>query len=160
MKINEALKSGASFGLTSGIITTLGLMVGLSAGTESRLAVIGGVFTIAFADAFSDSLGMHISKESENHHTTAEIWEATFATFVTKLVVASTFAVPVIYLSLPTALAVSVAWGMLLLTLLSLYLAKQSGVAAWKVVTEHLSVAIVVVIASGVIGSWIRNNFK
>ena len=34
---------GLSFGLTSGVITTLGLMVGLRSGTGSRIAVIGGI---------------------------------------------------------------------------------------------------------------------
>ena len=60
----HSLRIGFSFGLTSGIITTLGLMVGLHAGTHSRLAVIGGILTIAIADAFSDALGIHISEES------------------------------------------------------------------------------------------------
>ena len=54
-----------SFGLTSGIITTLGLIVGLHSGTHSKLAVIGGILTIAMADAFSDALGIHVSEESE-----------------------------------------------------------------------------------------------
>lgn len=39
--------------MTSGIITTLGLMVGLEAGTESKLAVIGGNITITGAQLFS-----------------------------------------------------------------------------------------------------------
>ena len=54
--MKQSLKTGFSFGLTSGVITTLGLMVGLNAGTHSRLAVIGGIVTIAVADALSDAL--------------------------------------------------------------------------------------------------------
>ena len=53
---------GLSFGLTSGIITTLGLMVGLYSGTHSRLAVLGGILTIAIADSFSDALGYVIGQ--------------------------------------------------------------------------------------------------
>jgi len=67
------LKVGFSFGLTSGIITTLGLMVGLNAGTHSKLVVIGGILTIAIADAFSDALAIHISEESENRHTAKQV---------------------------------------------------------------------------------------
>ena len=44
-----SLKIGFSFGLTSGVITTLGLMVGLHSGTNSKLAVMGGILTIAIA---------------------------------------------------------------------------------------------------------------
>ena len=47
--MRQSLKPGFSFGLTSGVITTPGLMVGLNAGTHSRLAVIGGIVTIAVA---------------------------------------------------------------------------------------------------------------
>ena len=79
--MNPAIKAGFSFGLTSGIITTLGLMVGLNAGTQSQVAVIGGIVTIAIADAFSDSLGVHVSQESENQHSTKEVWESTITTF-------------------------------------------------------------------------------
>lgn len=71
--MKNSWRTGFCFGLTSGIITTLGLMVGLNSGTYSALVVAGGVVTIAIADAFSDALGIHIAKESENHHTVKEI---------------------------------------------------------------------------------------
>ncbi|MBW1641510.1 MAG: VIT1/CCC1 transporter family protein, partial [Deltaproteobacteria bacterium] len=72
--MKRSLRKGISFGLTSGTITTLGLMVGLHSGTHSRMVVIGGILTIAVADAFSDALGIHISAESENECSPKEIW--------------------------------------------------------------------------------------
>ena len=54
--MEHSFRVGMSFGLTSGIITTLGLIVGLHSGTHSKLAVIGGILTIAMADALSDVL--------------------------------------------------------------------------------------------------------
>jgi len=113
--MKHSLKIGFSFGLTSGIITTLGLMVGLSSGTHSKLVVIGGVLTIAIADAFSDALGIHISEESENKHTTKEIWESTIATFLSKFAFAMTFVIPVLLFLLTTAIYVSIVWGFTLL---------------------------------------------
>ena len=97
---------GFSFGLTSGIITTLGLMVGLHSSTHSRLAVIGGILTIAVADALSDALGIHISEESENKHSHKEIWEATISTFLSKFIFTLTFIIPVLLFKLPTAIMV------------------------------------------------------
>ena len=41
------ITTGISFGLTSGVITTLGLMVGLHSGTHSAIAVIGGVIILS-----------------------------------------------------------------------------------------------------------------
>ncbi len=109
--MKKSILSGMSFGLTSGIITTLGLMMGLSSSTHSKLVVIGGVLTIAIADAFSDALGVHISEESEDMHTEAEIWTSTISTLASKFLFASTFLVPVFLLDLSWAIAVSIAWG-------------------------------------------------
>ena len=108
-----SLKTGVSFGLTSGIITTLGLMVGLHSGTQSKAVVLGGILTIAIADALSDALGIHISEEAENTHTHTEIWIATAATFLSKFIFALTFLIPVIILPLTTAIIVSIIWGIL-----------------------------------------------
>ena len=88
-----SIRKGFSFGLTSGIITTLGLIVGLHSSTHSAIVIIGGILVIAIADALSDALGIHISEESEKKHSTKEIWESTFATFLSKFVFALTFIV-------------------------------------------------------------------
>ena len=46
--MKRSIKKGLGFGLASGVITTLGMMVGLNASTGSKLAIIGGIIT-AFA---------------------------------------------------------------------------------------------------------------
>ena len=68
MKIS--IRKGLGFGLTSGVITTLGLLVGLNAGTHSKKIVLGGILLIAIADALSDALGIHISEEAGSKEIT------------------------------------------------------------------------------------------
>jgi len=157
--MRHSLKIGFSFGLTSGIITTLGLMVGLHSGTHSKLVVIGGVLTIAIADAFSDALGIHVSEESENRHTTREIWESTICTFATKLIFAVTFVIPILLFELTTAIIVSIVWGLSLLGVFSFYIAKGQRVNPWRVITEHLLIALVVIITTHYLGHWIGSTF-
>ena len=158
--MRHSLKTGLSFGLTSGIITTLGLMVGLHSGTHSKLVVLGGILTIAIADAFSDALGIHVSEESENRHSTREIWESTVFTFLSKLVFALTFIVPILLLPLGTAIVVSVVWGLSMLAIFSLYIAKEQKESPWKVVGEHLLIAVVVIIITHNVGHWIGTTFE
>jgi len=157
--MKESLKTGFCFGLTSGIITTLGLMVGLNSGTGSKLAVIGGILTIAVADAFSDALGIHISEEAENVHSTREVWEATVFTFASKFLVASTFIVPVLLFDLTFAVVLSLVWGFFVLGVLSIFFARDQEKDAWKVVAEHLLILAVVVIATDLVGGWIGAKF-
>lgn len=158
--MRHSLKIGFSFGLTSAIITTLGLMVGLEAGTGSKVTVIGGVLTIAIADAFSDALGIHVSEESENRHSTKEIWQSTLATFVAKFIFASTFIVPLLLFSLSIAIIVAVVWGLSLLGIFSFLIARQQEAKAWIVITEHLVIALVVILITHYVGDWISAIFE
>ncbi|PIP12020.1 MAG: hypothetical protein COT45_00430 [bacterium (Candidatus Stahlbacteria) CG08_land_8_20_14_0_20_40_26] len=157
--MRHSLKTGFSFGLTSGIITTLGLMVGLHSGTHSKLVVLGGILTIAIADALSDALGIHISEESENKHSVKEIWEATGSTFFSKFIFALTFIVPVLLFELSTAIMISIIWGLSMLSIISFSIAKEQGARPWRVVAEHLIVALVVIVITHYVGHWIASAF-
>jgi vacuolar iron transporter family protein len=154
-----SFRKGFSFGMTSAIITTLGLIVGLYSGTNSRIAVIGGILIIAIADALSDSLGIHVSEEAENKHTDREVWESTFSTFLSKFFFAFTFLVPVLLLELWTAIIVSIVWGMLLLSVLSFMIAREGKNRPWGVISEHLAVALLVIVLTFYLGQFISAVF-
>ena len=155
--MKTSFKTGLSFGLTSGVITTLGLMVGLHSGTHSRAVVIGGILTIAIADAMSDALGIHIAEESKNNGVVSEIWESTVATFASKFLIALTFVVPVLLLPLEAAMTVSVGWGLTLLTVLSYLLARAQQIPAWKVIVEHVVIGVSVIAITHYVGGWIHS---
>jgi len=157
--MRHSLEVGFSFGITSGIITTLGLMVGLNSGTNSKLAVLGGILTIAIADAFSDALGIHISEESENTHRKKEIWESTLSTFLFKFFVASSFIIPVVLFELVTAVLLSIIWGLSLLCALSFRLARIQKIKPWNIVIEHLGIALIVIVLAQYIGELISTLF-
>lgn len=154
--MKHSLKIGISFGLTSAIITTLGLMIGLESGTHSKLVVIGGVLIIAIADAMSDALGIHISEESEKKHASKEVWTSTLATFFSKFLFALTFLVPVLLLELKIAVLVNIVWGLSILTLISYKISTENK---WKVILEHLLITVLVIIISHYTGAWIASIF-
>ena len=153
--VKDSVRTGISFGLTSAAITTLGLMVGLHSETNDKLVVIGGILTIALADAFSDALGIHLSEESKKDADGKHVWESTIATFVTKLCFALSFLVPVFLLPLGEAVLVSIIWGLSVLTLLSVRIAKTKGEKPLRVVAEHIGVAVFVIFATHYLGLWI-----
>lgn len=131
-------------------------MVGLHAGTHSRAAVLGGILTIAVADAMADALGIHVSEESKNSGSTSHIWEATLATFAVKFLVSATFLIPVFFAPLDQAIVISVIWGLFLLTVLSFFIARAQAIAPWKVIGEHLFIALSVVAITHVVGDWVE----
>lgn len=152
MKIS--IKKGLGFGLTSGVITTLGLIIGLHSSTHSFKIILGGIIIIAVADALSDSLGVHISEEAESQHSTKEIWEATASTFLTKFIVALTFIIPFLFLNLDYAIIASIIYGLTLIGVFSYFIAKQEKTKPLHVVSEHIIIAILVILITHFVGVW------
>ena len=156
---NKGACTGIFFGATSGVITTVGLIAGLHAGTQSLVAVLGGIFVVAVADSMSDALGIHLAQEADPESTDEHVWAATIWTFVTKLCVALSFAVPLFLLPLQVAVAVSIVWGLFVITILSVYLARLQQASVLPVVLEHLAITIVVIAISYFIGIWVQTTF-
>lgn len=156
---NDGARTGLFFGATSGVITTLGLITGLNAGTHSITAVLGGIFVIAVADSMSDALGIHLAEEADPNATTQHVWSATISTFLNKFIFALSFAVPLLLLPLDQAVIASLLWGMLVIVVLSYFLARAQKASIIMIVAEHLGIAILVVVFSHLIGVWVSNTF-
>ncbi len=156
---SDGARTGLYFGATSGVITTLGLLTGLYAGTGAVTAVLGGILVIAVADSMSDALGIHLAEEADPNTTSAHVWSATISTFVAKFVFAISFAVPLLLLPLRTAVIASVVWGMSVITVLSYFLAKSAQERPLPIILEHLGIAMLVVLLSHLIGAWVGANF-
>ena len=114
---------------------------------------------IAIADALSDAMGIHISEEAENKHSAGEIWESTLATFLSKFIFALTFLVPVLLFDLNTAIIVCIIWGMFLITIFSIYLARSQQRKVFHIVFEHVVLTIVVIMLAHYVGDWVA-TFK
>ena len=154
-----AVRKGFGFGLTSGVISTLGLMMGLSAGTHSSDVVLGGIIVIAIADAMSDAVAIHMSEETNASEKESTIWPETIATFASKFIIALIFILPIIFLPLTIAIYLNIAFGLLLITLLSYYIAKFEKRNISQMIISHLAITIIVVIITSFIGQW-AETFK
>lgn len=157
--IKKSLKTGFNFGSTSGIITTLGLMVGLNASTHSKTAVISGILTIAITDALSDAFGMHISEESEGRHSVHAVWQSTFSTLFSKFIFGIVFLVPFLFFDLKWAVPINIILSLLTLIVINLVLAAQKKTNPWPILAEHIGLAVFIVILTNFFGGWISSMF-
>jgi VIT1/CCC1 family predicted Fe2+/Mn2+ transporter len=71
-----------------------------------------------------------------------------------------TFIVPLLLLQLSTAIIVSVALGLFLLGIFSFFIAKEQKAKPWKVVMEHVIIALVVIVTTYYVGDWIGSTFS
>ncbi|MEE9525093.1 MAG: VIT1/CCC1 transporter family protein [Candidatus Woesearchaeota archaeon] len=152
---SKAKTKGISFGLTSGVIATLGMIVGLESALKTNVAIIAGILSIAIADAFSDALGIHISEEAEAEHSNKSIWAATIYTFLSKFGFAIIFVLPFLMLNVINAMILSIIFGFIVIGSFSYIMAKKQNSNPWKAVGEHLLISIIVIIATHYVGDLI-----
>ena len=157
--MKRAFKIGFSFGLPSGIVTTLGLMVGLNSSTHSQFVVIGGILTIAIADSLSDAMGMHFAQESESHLSHQDVWKATLFTFLAKFIFSFIFIFPILLFELNTAIIIGIMIGMYLIFFTSLIISRERKDNPWMVIITHLILTFIVILIANYVGVLISNIF-
>jgi VIT1/CCC1 family predicted Fe2+/Mn2+ transporter len=157
--MKRAFRIGFSFGLPSGVVTTLGLMVGLNSTTQSHFVVIGGILTIAIADSLSEAMGMHFAQESENTLSHEDVWKSTFFTFLAKFIFSFIFIFPVLILELNTAIIICVIIGIYLIFAISLIIARDRNDNPYIVIGSHLTITFIVIIIAHYLGILISNIF-
>ncbi len=156
-KYSHQFITGASFGLTTAVITSLGILVGMYSATSSKLAVLAAIIIMAIADGLSDAVSLHTVEEAEvekgeNKHSTKEIWLTTLFAFIAVCGFTLTFAIPVIIFPLKIAILTAIVWGMALLIVLNLFIAKTKNEKPTKLIIEHVLLAIFVIIISYFVG--------
>jgi len=151
--LKELEIGGLSFGLTSGIITTLGLIVGVNSATNSKLAVIAAILTIAVADSLSDAFGIYLSEESRKDESKKPIWAISLFSFLGKFVFSLLFLIPIILLDLDLAIKISIVLGMIIISLLAVYIARRRSRPIFTEVVEHLALASFVIFISYFLGT-------
>ncbi len=76
-------------------------------------------------------------------------------TFASKFVFALMFIIPILLFSLPTAIIFSVIVGLSLIAMISFHIAKQQNAKPYRIIAEHLVIAILVIIVTHYVGDWV-----
>jgi VIT1/CCC1 family predicted Fe2+/Mn2+ transporter len=136
----------------------MGLILGLDAAANSRQAIVSVLLIFAVADNLSDSLSVHVYQEAEQLES-REAFRSTLANFATRLLVALSFVVLVITLPRDSLATITVAWGLLLLALLTYRIARARGARIGREIAKHVLVAAIVLVVSRWLGTWIASSF-
>lgn len=99
-------EDGKMFGLTSGTVTTLGLIIGLYKSTKNVAIIIVGILSIALSDSFSDGLGFYYSQLVDHDPTGA--LNSGLTTFLFKLLIALSFIIPFMIFNIDLAVIVAI----------------------------------------------------
>lgn len=156
--LKASFKKGLGFGLSAAVITTLAVIVGIHAGTDLRHAVIAAIIVIAFADSMADAFGVYISERSAGTAKLHENIIAAIVAFFTKMIFALSFLIPIFLFSLHPAIVICIIYGLIVLIIYSVYLAKSRHDSIIRVIALHVLLAVVVISLSHLIGTWVNHH--
>jgi len=143
-----------SFGGPAAIVTSIGLIVGLNAATTSRVAIASSLLVLALGDNLTDALSVHIYQEAERLPQ-RDAFQTTVSNFLARLLVSLSFVALVVTTRPPWTDWLSILWGFSLLSALTHRLAKVRGARPAAEVGKHCVVAIIVVLLSVAVGTWV-----
>ncbi|MCX6821701.1 MAG: hypothetical protein NTW30_02875 [Candidatus Aenigmarchaeota archaeon] len=149
-----------SYGITSSVVTSLALIVGLNEINNPKMSIIGALLLIAIADNISDSLGIHIYRESQCSSTKNNTRVYTSSNFLTRLTVTLIFVLLIMFLPIQYAVLSSMILGLSLLSVLSYLIAVNQKRNPYLAIVEHVGIAVVVMITSHFVGPAIINIFN
>jgi vacuolar iron transporter family protein len=146
------------FGSSAAIITDVSLIVGLGSAQSGKGPILAGLLTIAVADNISDSLGIHLYKESEGYGQRLSLLSTTL-NFLSRLLISCTFIAIVLVLPMAQAVYVGLVWGLLLVVIISYLISRRNRDNPVKEMAIHVLVAVVVVALSRWLGHEIAVYF-
>lgn len=133
-----------SFGGTAAIVTSTSLILGMDAATGSRQAIVSALLVFAVADNLTDALSVHAYQEAERL-AERESFVSTLSNFGVRLLIAMTFVGIVLGSPATWVPLIAAGWGLLLLALLTAWLARSRQAPVTREVAKHLAVAIGVI---------------
>lgn len=138
-------------GSSAAIITNVSLIVGLGSAQAGKGLIFGGLLMVALADNISNSLRIHLYKESEGCGERLSSL-ATVLNLLFHLLVSLSFIDIVLIWPTSQAVKIGIVWALLLLTLISYLITKGNHENSIPEILKHVLIAVIVIVLSRCVG--------
>ena len=163
-KIPESFRQGIFFGLNSGVITTTGLLAGISQTTTNPAFIVISIISLALSDSVSEAFGLFLSKKAEKTKDDGSApTEASTALFFVKAIVVLSFLLPLLFtksLKIFKNLLWPIGWSLFLLFILDFFLASIRKENINDYFLPHIVIVLFVVITTKIFGILINKVQK
>ena len=147
---------GMTFGAMDAIVMVIGIVEGLGV-IGDRTTVFVGILIAGIANSFGNAWGFHISEETENIHTRREVWTSTILSFSGTFFSTLILLAPILLFPLSLAMWISVGTGVLMITLIGLFVGRIQGLGrsgCIKMVLEYVSISLLVIAIAYYLGQF------
>lgn len=154
--VNKDSRQGIFFGVNSGILTTVGVIAGISQTTKNPMYVVVSVLSLAISDCVGEAYGMYLSKKAEKVNDNGNgPFLSLISVFLAKFLTVLIFLVPLLFswnLKYFKNLAWPILYSVIMLTIIDYRLAKLRNEKPTKYIVNHLLLLFIVAISTKFIG--------
>lgn len=153
---NNDTRQGIFFGINSGVLTTVGVIAGISQTTTNPMIVVVSVLSLAISDCVGESYGMYLSKKAEKvNETNSGPVVAMISMFIAKFLTVICFLIPLLFvwnIKYYKNLMWPVLYSVIMLTIIDIRLSKLRGDDVKQYLASHGLLLFVVVMSTKYIG--------
>lgn len=154
--LNNDTRQGIFFGINSGVLTTVGVIAGISQTTTNPMFVVVSVLSLAISDCVGEAYGIYLSKKAEkiNDNDNGPVI-AMISAFIAKFVTVVCFLIPLIFvwnLKYYKNLVWPVFYSVIMLTIIDIRLSEMRNEDIKKYLLSHSLLLFIVVISTKFIG--------
>ena len=158
--LDSDLRQGLIFGVSSGVITTSGLLAGLVQTPVSPIIVIVTIVSLAISDGISESYGLFISKKVEDPDDKGPGPVKSFLGLLfTKMAIVLSFLIPFLFsrkLGYYKNMSWPILWGLLIVTLLDYYASSLRNENMLPYLAQHYVVLFITLVLNIFFGRMIN----
>jgi vacuolar iron transporter family protein len=155
-EVNKDSRQGIFFGVNSGILTTLGVIAGISQTTKNPMYVVVSVLSLAISDCVGEAYGMYLSKKAEKIDDKSNgPFLSLVSVFLAKFITVLIFLLPLLF-SWDLKYYKNLSWPMLysvvMLAIIDYRLAKLRNEKPTHYIINHLILLLIVAVSTKFIG--------
>lgn len=154
--INNDTRQGIFFGINSGILTTVGVIAGISQTTTNPMYVVISVISLAISDCIGEAYGMYLSKKAEQVRDFGKgPLYSLLAVFISKFITVLLFLAPLLFawnLKYFKNLVWPILYSLIVLIFIDNKLAELRKESKIKYIVTHVILLLVVVVSTKFIG--------
>lgn len=155
--VSDSLRQGLFFGFNSGIITSLGVLAGLSGVVNSPKIIIVALISLAISDGLSEAYSLYFSIKSkkETNDDTKAI-KALKGVVLSKVAVTLSFLVPLLFvkdLKIYKNMSFPIIWGTILLLFIDFNLIKDNDEQIQKYLIPQIGIILFLILFGKIFGN-------
>lgn len=155
--VSDSLRQGLFFGFNSGIITSLGVLAGLSGVVNSPKIIIVTLISLALSDGLSEAYSLYFSIKSkkETNDDTKAI-KALKGVVLSKVAVTLSFLVPLLFvkdLKIYKNMSFPLIWGAILLLFIDFNLIKDNDEQIQKYLIPQIGIILFLILFGKIFGN-------